>query len=360
MEFEHILKKYRLIVDKELGKFFDEKIKETADDFLKLSYTYLKEFVLRQGKRVRPIATIMAYKAIKEEDEEKIYPVSIAPELFHASSLVHDDIMDEDLLRRNRPTMHVIFEDYFQKEFAEKNYSGHLFSSSSKRFSASIAIIQGNLLYSLATSSILESKLDEKAKNKSISICNSAYLKTNEGQIFDILLSCKEEPIESQYDKMILNKTASPISASIILGAMLNHASSMQLKYLGMYGINIGLAFQIHDDIMDVSKNMLKGREIASDIKKGNKTIIIIKALENCSKSQRDYILKVLGNENASDAEIERVIDIINKTKAVEYSSRWAEKIILQAKNYLKKARLNKNGSDFFENFADYTIKRKE
>ena len=360
MEFEQILKKYRLIVDNELGIFFDKKIEDANDEFLRYSYGCLREFVLRPGKRIRPIATITAYNAIKENDEKKIYPVSIAPELFHASSLIHDDIMDEDFLRRNRPTMHMIFEDYFNKKFSEKNYSGYLFAAGSKIFSASMAIIQGNLLYSLAISSILDSKLDEKLKNKALGICNSSYLKTNEGQIFDILLSCKNNPLEKQYIKMILNKTAYPISASIKLGATLNNASSVQMNYLERYGTSIGLAFQIHDDIMDMSQEMRKGREIASDIKKGNKTILIIKALKNCSKSQRSAVLKILGNKNSSNEKIKEVIDIIRKTGAAEYSSDYAKKMVSQAKDYLKKANLNRYWLDFFTEFADYVIKRKE
>ena len=159
MGFEQILKKHRLIVDNQLNIFFDNKIREAKDQFLKKIYSYLKEFVLRPGKRIRPIATIMAYKAIKDIDEEKVYPVCIVPELFHASSLIHDDIMDEDLLRRNKPTMHYLLETYFKKNFVDKKYRGSLFDSFSKRFSVSMAILQGNILYSLANSCILEGTL---------------------------------------------------------------------------------------------------------------------------------------------------------------------------------------------------------
>ena len=111
---------------------------------------------------------------------------------------------------------------------------------------------------------------------------------------------------------------------------------------------------------MDLSKNMAKGRKIASDLKRGNKTLVIIKALENGSKKQRGYILKVLGNENASSSEIRKTIKIIGKTGAVLYASGFAETKILEAKDCLKKANLNKKYHDFFMSFADYAIKRKE
>src|SRR3990167_4277652 len=109
MEFEQILEKYGSIVNREINRFFEEKIEEAKGPFLRTSYRHLKEFALRPGKRIRPIAAIMAYKAIKDGNEEEMYPVSIAPELFHASSLIHDDIMDEDKIRRNKETMRRIF-----------------------------------------------------------------------------------------------------------------------------------------------------------------------------------------------------------------------------------------------------------
>ena len=120
MEFKQILDKYGLIVDEELNNFLNKKIDSAKDEFLKNSYSYLKEFVLRSGKRIRPILTIMAYKAFKGSDEEGIYPLSIAPELYHAPSLLHDDIMDEDLLRREKDSMHVVLEKHFKKNLLTK------------------------------------------------------------------------------------------------------------------------------------------------------------------------------------------------------------------------------------------------
>ena len=82
--------------------------------------------------------------------------------------------------------------------------------------------------------------------------------------------------------------------------------------------------------------------------------------MKNCGKSQRSCILKILGNKNSSDAEIKEVIDIIRKTGATEYSSDYAKKMVSRAKNYLKKANLNGYWLDFFTDFSDYVIKRKE
>ena len=102
MEFADIIEKYRNIVDAEIGKFFDAKIAALQDDFLRESYGYLKEFVLGPGKRLRPVSMIMAFSAVNGsggEKEEIAYPLSIVPEMVHCSTLIHDDLIDEDKIR---------------------------------------------------------------------------------------------------------------------------------------------------------------------------------------------------------------------------------------------------------------------
>ena len=359
MEFEQILKKYGCVIDKELNNFFDRKIEKTKDHFLKTSYSHLKEFVLRPGKRIRPIAAIMAYKAIKDGNEEHIYPVSIAPELFHASSLIHDDIMDEDTLRRNKKTMHRIFGDYFKKKFKNKEYEGDIFDSYSKRFAVSMGIIQGNLLYSLSFSSILDSRLDYKMKSLSLGILNEGYCKTNEGQIFDLVMAANEKAGEKNYIDMAIGKTASPLSAAILFGAALNNATHFQTEQLEKYSLLVGLAFQIQDDIIDMSEGMNKGRAIGSDLKRGNKTLMLMKALQEGDEMQRKIILNTLGNDRAANTQTRKAIRAIEETNSLKYASDYADNKVNEAKKYLKKAKLTTEGHEFFSNFADYVIRRK-
>src|SRR3989338_8710990 len=356
MEFVQILDRYKLIVDRELDDFFSGKVKEANDNLLRTSYSYLREFVLRPGKRIRPIATIMAYKAMDGKDEKAIYGPSIAPELYHASSLIHDDIMDEDVLRRGKETMHVMLENYFRKNLPEREYNGNIFGSSSKRFSVSLAIMQGNLLYALANESIIRSKLKDMIKTVSLDICNRAYAHTNEGQMFDIMMSSLNLPAEKCYMDMATHKTAMPIAASIKFGAVMASADDESARNLGNYGLCIGLAFQIKDDIIDITSD--KGRELGADIRKGNKTLIAIKAMEKISGQDKKILLAALGNQKADGDEVNQAIDVIRKSGSIEYAEEYAEKKIAEAKELLKKTKINAEGFEFFSKFADYTIKR--
>jgi geranylgeranyl diphosphate synthase, type I len=301
----------------------------------------------------------MAYKSIRDSDEKSVYDVSIAPELYHASSLIHGDIMDEDLLRRNKPTMHRLFELYFKNNFKDKHYKGYLFDSASKRFSLSLAIVQGNVLYSLSNSCILGSNLDENQKYRSLRMFGDAYLRTNEGQIFDILLSSGENIREEQYLEMASGKTASLFEASIKFGAMVNNAKPFQLENLSSYAKCVALAFQIYDDILDYSKKMSKGRNLGTDLRKGNRTLIMIKALQNSNDRQKNFLLDVLGNDKASNKDVEKSIKIIKETGALEYSSKLANKKVEEAKIFLGKSNITDCGFNFFNNLADYVIERK-
>lgn len=358
MEFPEIVEKYKEIVDKELSSFFDAKIEAVQEDFLKDSYRFLKDFVLSPGKRLRSVGMIMAYKAVKELGEEKVYPLSIVPELVHCSTLIHDDIIDEDKIRRNKPTMHKIFEQKFRETFNDRSYYGDLFSSYSKRFSVSMAILQGNILNSLFCSCIEESKLKENLKNKAVAIFNDAYIKTNNGQILDLLISAKDIVTEKDYLEVASAKTGSLFSASLRLGAMANNAKGSQLDALDKYANAAALAFQIQDDVMDMSKEMEKGRGIGTDLKKGNKTLIIVNALEKCNEEDKSTLLGVLKSNWVQDKDIEKAIEIIRNSGALDYAVNYAVEMASDSKEHLKKANLNEEGNKFFGEFSDFVVKR--
>lgn len=361
MEFKQILKKYKNIVDQELEIFFDYYAAKQKDDFLKTSYLFLKDYVLRGGKRIRPIASIMVYKSVTDENEKKMYKPALNAELFHCSSLIHDDIMDEDEIRRKKPSMHVLFEKFYSEKYNEVNYKGHLFNKFSKRFGVSMAIIQGNILYSLAESCILNSDFDDKLIRKALIITNQAYRTVNKGQMQDLLLEMKIDAAEKHYLEMASNKTARLISAAIEIGCLFGNASQKQIKALKNYAELAALTFQIQDDIMDVSKNMEKGYSMGSDIKKGKKTLIVMHALSKATEKQKNTFMMAFGNENASYEQINNAVNILNETQSIDYARKTAYEKIKKAKSYLKavKSNITKEGFEFFNSFADFMLERK-
>jgi geranylgeranyl diphosphate synthase type I len=355
MDFESTLKKYKKIIDNELELFLNNKTKEAKNPFLKLNYSFIKEFVLAGGKRLRPIALIMAYNAVNGNDEQSVYTPSLSVELMHNSTLVHDDIMDEDDLRRNKPTVHKNLKEWFLKNHDEIENKSPLFNNASSRFGVSNAILSGDILLSLGHSALSASK-NENSK-KALSIYNNAYNVIVDGQIIDISTSLNNIS-EKDYFDMITKKTSALFKASIEIGAILGKASQEKINNLSDYAFNIAIAFQLKDDIMDISPEMEKGHSLGSDIKKGKKTLLIIKALESANEEEKNKILNILGKEDASLHEINSVIDILKSTGAVDYADKVAREKIKSAKEFLKKAELSKEYSAFFEKLADFVVKR--
>jgi len=342
MNFQIKLKKYKEIIDKELELFTD--------------YSFIKKFVLNGGKRLRPIVFIMSYKAVNDKDESLIYIPSLSVELVHNSTLVHDDIMDEDELRRGKPTVYKDLKDWFLTNYKDINHQGSLFNNISSRFAVSNAILYGNILLSLGFKAL--SKSQHKKINEAVDVLNNSYKTIVDGQIMDLMTEFKQVN-EKEYFEMISKKTAELFKASIKIGALLGDASKEQINNLAHYAEEAATAFQIKDDIMDISTEMNKGHELGSDIKQGKKNLLIIKALEFADEKEKKLISSILGKENTSSEEINSVIDIMESTGAISYSDKLAKEKIKTAKEYLKKAEINKESSDFFEKLAEFTIKRK-
>ena len=348
MNFNNTLSRYKEIIDKELEVFLNKRIDGISDQFLKELYNYMKEYVTSGGKRVRPIMFIMAYKAVNGKDEKEAYIPSLSLELFHNATLVQDDFMDEDDFRRNSPTVYKKIKEYFLKNFNEVDYNGPLFNRLSSRFSVTNATLAGNLLYSMAISVLPIKELVDKI--------NNAYKTVNDGQALDVVFSLKDIN-EKDYFDMISKKTGALIEASLEMGALLANAKKEQIEKIKEYGNNLALGFQLWDDIMDLSKDMNKGHELGSDIKKGKKTLIVLHALKTLEQEDKNFLLKVLGNENASKEEIEKAISILKDS--IKYTKYIAEDKIKKAKEVLKECEMNDEGYAFFNNLTDYVIKRK-
>jgi len=356
MGFEETIDKYSRIIDSRLNSLFNQKI-SSSEGFLKTSYSYLKEFVLGGGKRIRPILTIMAYKAVCNHDEEKIYLPAVGIELFHNSSLIHDDIMDEDSERRGLLSMHKNFEQRYLKDHQEFEYKGEIFNEMSKRFGVSMAILQGNILYALTEKCFANSQFENDQVRHTLDIINETYRLINEGQMLDILLEKKIRMTDVDYLTMIEAKTASLFKTAVEVGATLGQAGENQLETLKHYAMNTGIAFQLQDDLIDISPGR-KGHALGSDIRKGKSVLLIKKALRKLDKDQQVALSEVWGNEEADQESIQAAIGILHRTGAVDEIKQLAEEKIIEGKSVLEKADLFKEAQEFFISFSDFMLSR--
>jgi geranylgeranyl diphosphate synthase type I len=287
------------------------------------------------GKRLRPCMALLACEAVGG-DTNKALPAAAAVELLHTFTLVHDDIMDHDLERRGRPTVHSLWGE-------------------------EMGIIVGDTLYSSAFKALADIRRNGIGADRvmdAIDVLVEANSQLQEGQIMDMLFEQRGTVGEDEYMDMIMKKTGSLIEAAVKIGCIVGGGSRNQLSAFSVYGVNSGVAFQIKDDVLDMVAEPKKlGKPIGSDIRKGKKTLIIVHALKHANKKNKALILKYLGKRKATDSQVKKVIDALRETGSIDYADRRVSDLIDEGKKALD-ILPNNEAKDMLKRLADYLVER--
>lgn len=212
------------------------------------------------GKRVRPALMYLAYRLYRD-DTEPILPMASAIETFHNFTLLHDDLMDNAAVRRGRPAVH-------------------------KRWNANTAILSGDAMQLLAFSEILQ--CPERCRTEAASLFTRTAIEICEGQQLDMDFERRSDVAEAEYIEMIRLKTAVLLACALKMGAICAEAPATEASTLYDVGINIGLAFQLQDDYLDVFGDpKVFGKPIGGDISENKKTFMLIKTYEMANAEQR-------------------------------------------------------------------------
>jgi len=265
------------------------------------------------GKRLRPYMVIESCQLLGGTARQAI-PAAAAVEMVHNFTLVHDDIMDNDEVRHGVPTVHV-------------------------RFGIPIGILAGDLLFSRAFETLSKSYL-HKSKEIGLNLVTTlakACTDVCEGQALDISMAKSSKiPSENQYIKMIEKKTSSLFVASCAMGAIAANKNFTDVVRLSTFGRNLGVAFQIIDDLIGVIGDPKVTRKpVGNDIREGKKSLPILMAIKKANIQEKKVILNAFGNSSVSKNEVEKAISTISslgieeiiKQKAM-YHSNLAKKSI--------------------------------
>lgn len=318
------------LVNKYIRDMFSSK---QHDELYKASYHLLRA----GGKRLRPFLVIKSCEAVGGRMESAL-PVAAAVELLHSFTLIHDDVMDMDELRRGVPTVHRIW-------------------------GVPMAILAGDLLFAKAfevAANLCRENLPADLVVKVVDRLANATITISEGQSLDMLFSASKQIIsEEDYLNMISKKTAALFEASAALGGLIGGASDEVVNALEKYGFSIGMAFQIKDDALGVtSTNKTLGKPVGSDIKGGKKTLVVLHALANSNESQRNLILSTLGDQSASKQEVRKVLNLLIELGSVEYAERKAREYVYKAKQALSKLPENSSKS-LLRELANFIVDRR-
>jgi len=349
---EETLKQYKETINIHLRKFISDRIKKVkgispvASEIME----HIMEFNMRGGKRIRPILVIMGYRAAGGTKDD-IIKAAIAVELMESFLLIHDDIIDQDELRRGYLTMHKVFE---QK-------SRRCYSVDACRYGESMALIAGDILSVLGTEAITMSDFPVKNKLRAIERFNRAVINTCIGQAMDVKAGCDNNITEKDIEQLNMLKTAIyTFVAPLQIGALLAGANEKKLKILEDYGIPLGKAYQLQDDILGLFGTKIKiGKPVASDIREGKKTLLILRTLKKAKSADKKFINNCLGNPDISSKDVSRIRQIAIDTGAKDYSETSAKKLAAQSRAVIEKSQLRKNGKEFLMGLTEYVVKRK-
>lgn len=248
------------------------------------------------GKRLRPMLTLLSYSLFKD-DAKNIVPYAIGVEGFHNFTLMHDDIMDKAPLRRGKATVH-------------------------EKWDTNTAILSGDVMLIKVYSMFLS--LEPAQLKTVLSTFNACAAQVCEGQQWDMEFETTERVSENQYLNMIRLKTAVLLGFSLELGAMLAEASNADRKALREFGINIGIGFQLKDDLLDAFADPKKfGKQVGGDILSNKKTYLLIKALEKAKgKTKQELLFWLKAKKFKASKKIVAVKDIYSSLGIPEIADR--------------------------------------
>ena len=246
------------------------------------------------GKRIRPTLLMLAYNLYAEDIERALMP-AMAVEIFHNFTLLHDDIMDNAAVRRGRPSVHA-------------------------KWGENVAILSGDAMLILAYN-YLQRTASERLP-KIFEWFNKMAAEVCEGQQFDMDFETQQKVSVVDYMRMIELKTAALLAGSAIIGAILAGASENDCKQLYNFALEVGLAFQLQDDLLDSYGDERLGKKIGGDILEGKKTILMIEAFSRANEQQREVLRNTHLREDLSDAEkiatIKALYDTLGVPERVE------------------------------------------
>ena len=277
-------------------------------------YDASAHLIIHGGKRLRPFMVVKSCMMLGGKQSDAMIAAS-AVEMIHNFTLVHDDIMDNDEMRHGVPTTH-------------------------KKFDMPLAILAGDVLYSKAYHTISsKSKLSSNYTTQLITKLSKACVEICEGQVDDIKLAeNKRIPTESEYIKMIEKKTAVLFEVSCAMGAISAKKSTKDVKNLSVFGRNLGIAFQITDDLIGImGDTKVTGKAVGNDIREGKKSLPILLAIRKARGSDKKKILRVFGKSNATRTQINEVVDIIRSLGIEDTVRKQALRYANRATNALNK-----------------------
>jgi geranylgeranyl diphosphate synthase, type I len=330
--FELYLKRRSKAFDRYLATFFQA---GTHPDMARYLYGPLQAFSGNAGKRHRPLICLLACEAVGG-DPRKAWPSAAAIEHFHTAALIHDDLEDASLTRRDEPCMHV-------KE------------------GVGLAINAGDLALALVCGTVVNDPiLDDHTKLRVLGELVAMTTRTIEGQALDIGWA-RDDRFDLTVDDYLVmaNHKTAYYSGGVPLavGAIVGGGTEEQVESLRGFGMAAGLAFQIQDDVLNLTgtKESTK-KDFRSDVAEGKRTLVAVHALQ--TSPHRDRLLEILSARASDPGVLAAAVGIMEEAGSIAFARSYAEDLIIGAKADLERTLPKGRARELLASMADFFVTR--
>ncbi len=322
MAFQDIIERYRNIltlVERELLKLFESEV-----SLIPIIGRYLIE---GGGKRIRPLMHIVCSELLHFRGEERI-KISAIIESIHTASLLHDDVIDNAKMRRGKKAAH------------------HIWGNQT-------VILMGDFLYSNSLRKAVELKNQRVMETLSI-----ATTQMTEGEVFQLTMAGNPDINEEDYLRIISAKTGALIAAACRLSGIISDSGEEIINILDTYGMKVGMAFQMVDDILDyISSEDEFGKNLGKDIEEGKITLSVIHLKKNADGAVRERLRNII-KDGIEDGDLEWLKEQLLRYNCIESAFRKAEELIREAKEAIEVFEDSVSKNDLFK-IADYALMRR-
>ncbi|MEI6222660.1 MAG: polyprenyl synthetase family protein [bacterium] len=313
MQIQVSIQQHKEIIEQELQLFFEKTLDQnkTRDTAIHTLLQECRNFMLGGGKRLRSYITSLSYNGLGGKKSQKQALLSL--ELLHGYLLVHDDIMDKDEKRYNKPTIWKKYETDYQETISDENERLDT--------SVSLAILAGNTLNTLALQSILCATCSAVKKNRLVELYTHYQQETAFGQILDVCSSIQYYKTEQILEYYRLKTAVYSILLPLHFGAVLADKETPALvEQLTAFAEPLGIAFQLRDDLIGAFGNSSEtGKSTSTDILRKKRTYLLAKALELMNSDKRKNFLQLWQQPNLEPKDIETIKGEISSSGAVDF-----------------------------------------
>lgn len=304
-------------------------LKQNLNPYLDVVSQTASHILFAGGKRLRPLLMVLSARICGYKSNfDKTF--SIMLEYLHAATLLHDDLVDEATLRRGKPVAHSIWGN-------------------------SIAVLVGDFLLARALSIAVDT-----GHLNVIKIISEITENMSQGEIHQLMRKGQPDLSEEEYMEIIQNKTAILFKGACQVSAIIANAPGKEEKAVSNYGFNLGIAFQMVDDLLDYTSNAgILGKEAGADLKEGKLTLPLIYALKQADSKDQAMMERIIKNKDFSAEEFKILLELLNKYKGFKYAEELAAKHIAKAKKALVGVFKPSEPRELLINIADYALARK-